>query len=148
MGIVALVSVPTWGIFEKLQNWKSVNTWRACITFRNFLPVFLSVLPLRSLPRCCLMVLWAVVRVGERVPSHTLSRVCAWKTLGNFVYILFSIFLYFSNCRFENQAVYANYITLYNNSRQTNSTTIALARKYVLTSRLLDNQDWAAGVPV
>ena len=28
-------------IFEKLENKKSVNTWRACITFHNFLYFFL-----------------------------------------------------------------------------------------------------------
>ena len=59
------------------------------------------------------------------------------------MYILFCIFLYFSDCRFENQAVYADYITLYDNSRQTISTTIAVFRKYVLTSRVFDHQDWS-----
>ena len=85
------------------------------------------------------LVILPVLRVGESVPSHTLSRLCAWTALGNFCIYLF----YFSDCRFENQAVYADYITLYDNSRQTISTTIAVFRKYVLTSRVFDHQDWS-----
>ena len=37
----------------------------------------------------------------------------------------------------------AIYITLYDNSRQTISTTIAVFRKYVLTTRVFDHQDWS-----
>ena len=77
------------------------------------------------------------------MPSHTLSRLCAWTTQGNFLYPLFSIFLFLSDCRFEKQAVYTDYLTLYDNSRQTISTTITIFRKYVLTSRVFDHQDWS-----
>jgi hypothetical protein len=56
---------------------------------------------------------------------------------------LFYIFLYFSDCRFEKQAVYADCITLYDNSRETIYTTIAVFRKDVLTSRVFDQQDWS-----
>ena len=59
------------------------------------------------------------------------------------MYPLFSIFLYFSDCRFEKQAVYTDYLTLYDNSRQTISTNIPIFRKYVLTSRVFDDQDWS-----
>ena len=73
---------------------------------------------------------------GACLHKHALSRVCARATLGNFLYILFSIFLYFSNFRFENQAVYVDYIPLYDNSRQTIATTIAVFRKLDVSSRL------------
>ena len=62
---------------------------------------------------------------------------------GIFLYTLFSIFLYFSDCRFEKQALYADCITLYDNSRQTISTTITVFCKYVLTSRFFNQQDWS-----
>ena len=37
MVIMVLVKGTKKSNFEKLGNFKSVNTWRACITFRNFL---------------------------------------------------------------------------------------------------------------
>ena len=51
--------------------------------------------PSPKLPRCWLVVLWAVVRVGESVPSHTPSRVCAWTTQGNFCIHCFLFFFIF-----------------------------------------------------
>ena len=52
--------------------------------------------PSPKLPRCWLVVLWAVVRVGESVTSLTPSRVSAWTTQGNFCiqcFLFFFIFL-------------------------------------------------------
>ena len=62
--------------------------------------------PSPKLPRCWLVVLWAVVRVGESVPSHTPSAEpsltqltgCAWTTTGIISLRDCHIFLHFSYC--------------------------------------------------
>ena len=51
--------------------------------------------PSPKLPRCWLVVLWAVFGVGESMPSHTPSRVCAWTTQGNFCIHCFLFFFTF-----------------------------------------------------
>ena len=43
--------------------------------------------------------------------TRTLWKACVWTTTGTFLYILWYIFIYFSNCRFIIHAVYADYIT-------------------------------------
>ena len=47
--------------------------------------------------------------------------------------------------RFEIQGAYSDYISNGDGSRQTISTSVSTFRKYLLTSRVFDHQDWSAG---
>ena len=47
-------------------------------------------------------------------------------------------------CRFEIQGSYSDYINHADYSRQTISTTVSTFRKYLLTTRIMDHQDWSA----
>ena len=47
--------------------------------------------------------------------------------------------------RFEIQGAYSDYISHSDYSRQTISTTVSTFRKYVLTTRVFDHQDWSSG---
>ena len=47
-------------------------------------------------------------------------------------------------CRFEIQGAYSDYISHSDYSRQTISTTVSTFRKYLLTTRVFNHQDWSA----
>jgi hypothetical protein len=77
-------------------------------------------------------------------PSLTQLTGCAWTTTGIISLRDCHIFLHFSY-RFEIQGAYSDYISNGDGSRQTISTSVSTFRKYLLTSRVFDHQDWSAG---
>ena len=79
----------------------------------------------------------------KAVPLHTPWRECASMIIGTILYEC-RPFLHFSYCRFEEKAVYADYISQVDGSRQTISTTLSTFRRYILTSRVFDHQDWSS----
>ena len=76
-------------------------------------------------------------------PSHTPWRECASMITGTILYECCP-FLYFSYCRFEEKALYAGYISQVDGSRQTISTSVSTFRRYILTTRVFDHQDWSS----
>ena len=93
----------------------------------------MSVLPLSEIVKMLIGGAVGSARGGsERAFTYTVEGVC----------IVFNFSL-FSDCRLEKQAVCTNYVTNYNNSRQTISTSVNTFRKYVVTTRVFDQQDWS-----
>ena len=64
----------------------------------------------------------------KAVPLHTPWRECASMIIGTILYDCHP-FLHFSYCRFEEKAVYADYISQVDGSRQTISTTLSTFRR-------------------
>ena len=82
---------------------------------------------------------------GGRTFSYTVDGMC----MDDDRYYQFKRLSYFStfllSCRFEIQGAYSDYISNGDGSRQTISTSVSTFRKYLLTSRVFDHQDWSAG---